>query len=161
MIAPVSLRERVLAELAAAFANVPRPVRFTAASHPGDDEREAREALLQRRGRDKLDLDDIAHPWDDPILSCTAPAKAWLLPTLARLALAQAPGGDWYAAQLVQVLYSGFSQNELYCFCNAAQRQAVAGWLGYLLEQEASRIDAHGLADEVLRCHALWSARPA
>lgn len=155
----------LIAAVDAAFAVVDRPTHFTDFTHCC--ECAEHDALLRARDRGTLRLDDVGNPGCDPLCFCSAQGLAWYFPALARLALAECgPGAAWYGEQLQFQLSYGGPDNRLLAYCDDWQRDAVARLLGHLVATRAALIDDYGMADDFLRCHALWSdsdllAKPA
>jgi hypothetical protein len=146
----------VLLAIDSAFGSVARPEHFTDFKHCC--ECAEHDALLRSRDRQSLTQADIGNPGWDPICFASPEGLAYYLPCLARFALASPhPEFGWYGDQLVFHLYSGFRDNRLFGFCNREQRSAVAKLLAHLIEQRTDLLDATTLADDILRCHALWS----
>jgi len=149
-------RSEVIAGVELAFAECPRPEHFTAYTHCA--ECAEHDATLRARDRDTLTLADVGNPGWDPLCFCSAAGLAYYFPALAGLALT-APANDspWYAEQLVFHLGYGHLDNELYGYCNDAQRQAVSAVLAFLIETYAAHIEGIRAGDAYLRCHELWS----
>lgn len=148
----------LIAAIDAAFAIVERPAHFTDFTHCC--ECAEHDALLRSRDRGTLCLEDVGNPGWDPLCFCTAPGLAWYFPALARLALAECrPGAAWYGEQLQFHLGYGDCDNRLLAYFDDVQRDAVARFLAHLIATRAALIDDCGMADDFLRCHALWSDR--
>lgn len=146
----------ILAEIDSAFGSVERPEHFTNFAHC--EECAEHDELLRMRDRESLCLEDVGNPGWDPICFCSPTGIAYYFPALARLALAEriSEQCDWYGNQLLFHLYSGFTDNAFFHYCNVAQRQAVARFVAHTIETRAPLIDRYSAADDFLRCHELW-----
>jgi hypothetical protein len=152
----MSSDQAILAEIDAAFGDVPRPEHFTNYTHCC--ECAEHDELLRSRNRETLSIEDVGNPGWDPLCFCSAEGIAYYFPALARLALADPPYGfGWYGEQLLFHLYSGFRENSFFRFCSAAQRSAVARFLEHIIETRTEAIDEGASDHDFLRCHELWS----
>ena len=125
----------ILAEVRRAFANCPRPERFTNDTC-NCDECLDHERVLSSHNVDTIGLAELGNPGWDPICFACPAGFLYFFPALARLALAPPdPSQDWYGAQLV--FHMGYDHP-----FDPEQRQAVMRLLHHLLE---TRLDA--LAD--------------
>ena len=146
----------ILREIDTAFGEVEKPEHFT--DHHHCEECAEHDALLRSRTRETLQLADVGNPGWNPLNFSSAQGIAYLMPALARLALAPCSYGyDWYGDQLLFALSSGFSDNAVFLYSNRIQRKAVARLLGHLIESRSVLIDNTRSADEFLRAHTLWA----
>ena len=138
-----------------AFGPLKRPEHFTNYRHC--EECLEHDQTLLSRPREQLTLEQLGMPGWDPVTFCTPEAKAYLLPVLARLVLAEPEERyGWYGPQLLNHLYAAYEYNELWQFCSSTQREAVALLLLHIINTRAELIDSYVCADEFLRCHELW-----
>jgi hypothetical protein len=147
---------QILKQIDDCFGAISKPEHFTNYTHC--DECEEHDTVLRSRDRQTLSLEDVGNPGWDPLCFSSPQGIAYYMPTLVRLALAP-PSREhgWYAEQLLFHLYAGFKENAFYQYCSPPQRAAVAAYLQHILETRAEFVGTDFLADELLRCYALWS----
>jgi hypothetical protein len=146
----------VVASLYTAFAGLARPEHFT--NHTHCDECLEHDDFLRSRDRDGLSHDDLPSAAWDPITMTTPTAFAYLLPGLARLALA--PPHDqwgWYGERLVFQLRWDGRLNVRWQACTPAQRRAVAGFLEHLLATRTDLVAEYDYSEELSDALSIWS----
>lgn len=144
----------ILAGIDAAFGACARPAHFT--NHMHCEECAEHDALLCSRDRATLAIADVGNPGWDPMCFCSPEGKAYYLPALARLALAEPDAQyGWYGGQLVFHLWSGGEYNPFYAYCNAEQRRAIVALLAHFVESRAALAEYD--ADEIFQAVELWS----
>lgn len=112
------------------FGRVPRPAKFTC--EDGDPECMDKDALLHSRTPATLTLEDVNNMSFNVWTECLTQGKAYYLPSMARLALAQQVEGEdeWYGSFLV----SNLGQDPaLFDFCCPSQRDAILNFMDHLL----------------------------
>lgn len=151
----MSTDSEAIAAIDAAFSSVQRPEHFTDYRHC--EECFEHDQTLLSRPREHLTLEQLGGPGWDPVTLCSPAGKAYLLPTLIRLALNEPEEQfGWYEPQLLTHLDANVSNN-LWQFCNSTQREAVASLLLHMINTRAVLIDSYTCADEMLYCYTLWA----
>ena len=151
----MSKDSEIIATIDAAFSSVQQPEHFTDYRHC--EECFEHDQTLLSIPREHLALEQLGRPGWDPVAFCSPEGKAYLLPTLVRLALNQPEEQfGWYGPQLLNHLAADVSNN-LWQFCNSTQQEAVASLLLHIVNTRAALIDSYACADECLRCYALWA----
>ncbi len=149
-------QSEAIAAVDLAFGSTPKPDHFTNYTHC--EECAEHDELLRNRTRETLAIQDVGNPGWEPLCFSSPEGIAFYMPSLARLAFAEpAYGYDWYGEQLLFHLYSGGLNNELYMYCNAKQREAVAILIGAMIELKFADIESSASEDEFLRAHEIWS----
>lgn len=149
-------QSEAIAAVDRAFGPLPKPEHFTNFEHC--EECAEHDELLRSRTRETLGLQDVGNPGWEPMCFSSPEGVAYYLPSLARLAFVEPPYGyDWYGHQLLFHLYSGGLENGLYTYCNSAQREAIAGLIGAMIESNFSEIESTSSEDEFLRAHEIWA----
>lgn len=138
-----------------AFGMLPRPEHFT--DHRHCAECAEHDQTLLACLPEQLERAQLGVPGWDPVTFCSVEAKAYLLPTLVRLTLAEPDAYyGWYGPQLLNHLSDWEQHNALWQFCQHQQRQAIAALLTHLIHSRAELLDAYGLADDWIACHQRW-----
>lgn len=146
----------VLRRVRAAFARCERPEHFTDLTHC--PECAEHDDLLRSRDTDTLRLEDVGNPGWDPLCYVAPAGFGYLLPALARLALAgPSPTRDWYPPQLLfHLTYEGEANRHLLGF-EPDQRRAVAALLRHIAETRPRLVEEWLCGDELGRAISLWS----
>lgn len=132
----------VIAAVDAAFDAVEPPGAFTNVAHC--EECADHNQTLSARTRYMLRRDDLGCPGWDPITFVNAQGMAYLIPAMARFALMPPSSlGQYgeYVSQLVRHLSLDGSENRLFAWCGAQQRQAVGLLLAHVWESRAHLLD--------------------
>jgi hypothetical protein len=146
----------VIAMVKEAYANVPKPEHFTNYKHC--DECAEHDQTLLSCDRDTLSLAHVGNPGWDPLCFCTPQGKAYYMPSLVKLALAEEAGGYTpYWQQLLFHLEGDGPGNALISYCTNPQRQAVAGFIQHLIDTRADDVELHNSTDELLRAYEYWA----
>ena len=148
--------DEILARVEAAFADVPRPARFT--PFDADPQNLDHEEILQSRDRRTLSLQDVLPTWD-PMWSCTPEGLAYYFPRLASFALTEPFTPDWYGAQLLSHVSWEGEANAFLRFCNAVQCSAVAQLLEHLYVSRRALVDDNLASDDFVDCIRVWKSR--
>lgn len=152
----MATESEAIAAVDRAFGSLPKPDHFTEYTHCG--ECAEHDELLRSRTRETLSIQDVGNPGWEPICFSSPEGKAFYMPSLARLAFIEPPYGyGWYGEQLLFHLYSGATDNELYKYCNAEQRTAIAMLISAMIESRTSDIESTCSEDEFLRAYEIWS----
>lgn len=146
----------VITMIEAAYADVPKPEHFT--NHLRCDECAEHDHTLLSCERGTLGLEHVGNPEWDPLYFCTPQGKAYYMPSLVRLALAdRAECVAPYWQQLLFHLAGDGPRNALIRYCTHPQRQAVAAFLQHLIETRPGEVELHDSTDELLRVHGYWT----
>lgn len=145
--------QAILADVASAFADEPRPAAFT--NHPYCSECAEHDETLQAKDRDTLSLAEVGIPAWDPICMVTAEGWRYYLPSLCRIAVEEGPQG--YIEQLVFHLISDGPGNRRVEACSAEQRAAVVRFLWHFLGTREPEMDPRD-RDDLLRAIEIWEA---
>lgn len=146
---------QVLAGVTAAFGALPRPAHFTNFTHC--DECAEHDQTLRAKGRDELTRDDLGSLGWDPVTFCDSPAKAYLLPRLARELVAEPDRyRGWYGPQLIGHLYRPASENEFLQYCSQDQRSAVAVLLRQVLETRTDLVESENCHEDLMKAIEQW-----
>jgi hypothetical protein len=140
----------VLAEIRRAFADVPRPERFTDCGPSSD--RAEHEQTLRALTPDTISLEEVGHAGWDPICFVTVEGFQYFMPGLARLVLARGYIAE-FLFQLNDDRIAGFT---------GEQRLATLHLLEFVREQMPDEVETwmaeHDLKD---RIQALSATRGA
>lgn len=161
--------QEILRSVEKAFADCPRPEHFT--NHTHCEECAEHDAALQPFTPQTLTFEALGHAGWGPLPFMTPQAIAHFMPGLVRLVLDGEPEEfvydparasnhvrEWIGPLVLNALRRDGPDNALMQHCLPAQKLAIAGFLGHLLETRAAIIDVEGEADTVLALIAQWSA---
>lgn len=139
--------------------NVPKPEHFTDYRHCC--ECAEHDQTLVTFDVDSIGIDQLGNPGWDPICFVSVPGMLYYLPALIRLTIDTiATPSEVYLDQLIFHLNRDGPDNDLVTACNDQQRQFIADFLEYLLENHSRVIDEMTFAaDDILKAHAIWSNR--
>ena len=149
--------EAVLRHLGAAFAQVARPVHFV--EDPQHcPECADHEATLQHAAQTRLTREALGGTGWDPIVFCSAPGRAYFLPTLARFALLpDVLAREWYGVQLLGHLSYLSAENSFWRWCTPEQRAAVFDFLTHLAGTRQALVQRHhGLEHDLADALTVW-----
>lgn len=110
--------------------------------------------------RDSIGLEQLGHPSWDPLCFSSVEGMIYYLPALIRLTVDTIDNPrETYLDQLLFHLTQDGEGNRLVAACSRRQREFIAGFLQYLIERHADRIE-EGLTypDDILKAHEIWSA---
>ncbi len=138
------------------FSAVARPQRFTNVHHCS--ECRAHDDELSVRPRMELRRSDLGGPGWDPINFTSPQGVAYLMPALARYAMAPDfwPNLGWYADQMALHLVLDGNNNRLVTFCSPEQRTAISLMISWMIENRAGDLDRYALEDQWLRAFDVW-----
>jgi hypothetical protein len=105
---------------------------------------------------DSIGLDELGNPGWDPMCFASPEAKKYYLPAMIRLSL-DTMQDEFYLEQCLFHLEGDGPDNALYSSCSKQQREFVAAFIGYVIEQYAQQIDAALCTDRALRSYEVWS----
>jgi hypothetical protein len=148
--------ENLLVEIRQAFA-VPRPERFTDRDHCC--ECAEHDDLLAARDLDTLKIEDVGNPGWDPICFATDEAFMYLVPALARLALAApADRHGWYFEQFLFHLALDGGSNRRLRAATPEQRSAILRFLRHVQSTRPMLIGQHLCERELQQAIAAWGS---
>ena len=109
---------------------------------------------------DSIGLAQLGNPGWDPLCFSSAEGLMYYLPALIRLTLDTMDNPrETYLDQMLFHLVQDGPGNRLVSACNKAQREFVADFLEYLVENYCSPIDEGVFTpDDILRAHEIWRA---
>jgi hypothetical protein len=138
--------------------NVPKPAHFTDYQHCCECA-EHDETLLAF-DIDSIGLPQLGHPSWDPLCFSSPEGLIYYMPALVRLTLDTIDNSqEMYLDQLLFHLIKDGRGNRLVSACSKEQREFVAGFLEYLIESHADRVEAGVFySDNILKAHDIWSA---
>ena len=107
---------------------------------------------------DSIGLPQLGNPGWDPLCFSSAEGLMYYMPALIRLTLDTMDNPrETYLDQMLFHLVQDGPGNRLVSACNKEQREFVADFLEYLVENYCSRIEAGVFsADDILRAHEVW-----
>ncbi len=109
---------------------------------------------------DSIGLAELGNPGWDPLCFSSAEGLIYYLPALVRLTLdtMDNPQETYLDQMLFHLIYDG-PGNRLFSACSTEQREFVADFLEYLMENHCAPIDEGVfIPDDILRAHEIWSA---
>lgn len=107
---------------------------------------------------DSIGLAQLGNPGWDPLCFSSAEGLRYYMPALIRLTLdtMNRPGEVYIDQMLAHVMQDGMD-NRLVSACSKEQREFIAAFLQYLIEEYSSQIEAGPFtSDHILRAHELW-----
>jgi hypothetical protein len=151
--------EEIKAGVARAFADVPRPERFTPREHC--EECAEHDETLRRFDPDTIGLEQLGNPGWDPMCYVSPEAFRYYFPALVRLALDSGGGPHSYLSSfLFHVLHDG--ENNLgFRHFTRPQREATLAVLRHLRTNRSGEIEAWALQGELDDAVALWTGLAA
>ena len=138
--------------------NVPKPTHFGNYQHCC--ECAEHDQILSASDVDSIGLEQLGNAGWDPLCFSSAEGLLYYMPAMIRLTLdTMHDPREAYLDQLLFHLIRDGMGNMVVTACSKEQRAFVAGFLEYLVENYAARIDAGTFSsDDVLRAHEIWSA---
>jgi hypothetical protein len=108
---------------------------------------------------DSIGLQQLGNPGWDPLCFSSPEGIIYYMPALVRLTLdtINSPQ-DRYLGQMLFHLIKDGPNNRLVTACTTGQRNFIAGFLEYLIENHSSQIDDCYCSWDVLRAHEIWEA---
>lgn len=140
-----------------AFSICPRPQHFTDHEHCAECAEHDR--TLLRKHVNTLSAEDVGNGGWDPICFVSPIGFLYYLPALARLCLEDPTYNyGWYGNQFFWHLISNGPRNERYLATSPEQRQAVVGFIEYVIESRSGHLDEYFAADDALKAMTIWNA---
>jgi hypothetical protein len=138
--------------------DVPKPIHFGNYQHCC--ECADNDQTLLASDVDSIDLEQLGNPGWDPLCFSSVEGLLYYLPALIRLTLDTIDNPrETYLDQMLFHLIRDGAGNLLVNACNEEQREFVAGFLEYVVENYAHQIEAGVYSsDDILRAHEIWSA---
>jgi len=134
--------------------DVPKPEHFTNYKHC--EECAEHDETLINSDIDTIGLDELGKPGWNPICFCSEEGQKYYLPAFIRLSL-ETMSDDFYFGQFLFHLEYDGENNKLVNSCSQAQRNYIASFLQYAIENYSSEIEQNSYDNEVLRAHEIWS----
>ena len=108
---------------------------------------------------DSIGLEQLGHPGWDPLCFSSPEGIIYYMPALVRLTLdtINSPPERYLGQMLFHLIQDG-PDNRLITACTTKQREFVAGFLEYLIENHSAQIDDCYCSWDVLRAHEIWAA---
>ncbi len=109
---------------------------------------------------DTIGLEQLGHPSWDPLCFSSVEGLLYYLPAMIRLTLDNIEDRqNSYLDQFLFHLIQDGRDNRLVLACSCEQRNFIAAFLEYLINNYPSQIEAEAqLPDEILRAHEIWCA---
>lgn len=110
---------------------------------------------------DSIGLPQLGNPGWDPLCFSSAEGLMFYLPALIRLTLdtIDDPREMYLAQMLFHLIQDGIS-NRLVSACSKEQREFIADFLEYLIDNHSSQIEADVyFPDDILRAYEIWCDR--
>lgn len=134
--------------------NAPKPTHFTNFTHC--DECAEHDRTLLESDVERIGLTELGNPGWDPICFCSEDGKKYYLPALIRLSV-DTIASDFYFDQFLFHLELDGENNVLFSSCSAKQRQFIARFVAFMIENYAAEIDDCCCTDQALRVYEIWS----
>lgn len=135
--------------------NSPKPTHFADYQHCC--ECAEHDQTLLASDVDTIGLNELGNPGWDPLCFSSAEGLMYYMPALIRLTLDTMDDQMYLDQLLFHLVYDGMD-NRLVSACSKEQREFVADFLEYLVENYSSQIKAGVFsADDILRAHEIWS----
>lgn len=112
---------------------------------------------LLKNDCDSISLEELGSPGWDPICFSHAKGKVYYTPAFVRLTL-ESMDTEPYMDQFLFHLEGDGKNNDYFMACSKAQRQFIAQFLEYLIDEYSDVIDECMLANNIVRTHEVWSS---
>jgi hypothetical protein len=109
---------------------------------------------------DSIGLQQLGNPGWDPLCFSSPAGFMYYMPALIRLTLdtIDNPQETYLDQMLFHLIQDGVG-NRIVNACSKEQREFMAGFLEYLIDNHSSQIEAGVFSsDDILRAHEIWSA---
>ena len=134
--------------------NAPKPEHFTNFNHC--PECAEHDQTLLAADIDTIGLDELGNPGWDPICFASPEGKKYYLPAFIRLSL-DTMKDEFYIEQFLFHLEGDGPDSAFYRSCTKAQKNFVASFIEYVIEQYAEEIEANSCTDKSLSSYEIWS----
>lgn len=137
--------------------SVPKPAHFTNYQHCC--ECAEHDQTLINCDVDSIGVEQLGNPGWDPLCFCSEEGFIYYMPALVRLTLDTIadPQRTYLDQMLFHLIHDG-KDNRIVKACSREQREFVARFLEYLVEQYSDEIEATlCYDDDVLKAHDIWS----
>jgi hypothetical protein len=134
--------------------NAEKPKHFTNFNHC--EECAEHDQTLINSDVEIIGLSELGHPSWNPLCFCSTDGMKYYMPALIRLSL-ETIEIDFYFAQLLFHLESDGKNNSLFVACNPEQRRFIAGFVEYMINHHAEKIESTCCADEAIKVYEIWS----
>ncbi len=134
--------------------NVPKPTHFVNYQH--FCECAEHDQTLLASDVDTIGLRELGNPGWDPLCFSSTEGLMYYMPALIRLTLDTMDNEAYVDQMLFHLMQDGMG-NRLVGSCSKEQRDFVAGFLQYLIENYSSQIEVGAFsADNIFRAHEIW-----
>ena len=137
--------------------NVSKPVHFGNFQHCS--ECAEHDQTLSAYDVDTIGLEQLGKPSWDPISYASVEGRIYYLPAQIRLTVdtIESPQESYLDQMLFHLMLDG-PRNRLVMGCTREQREFIASFLEYLIDNYSGVIDADIFyPDDILRAHEIWS----
>lgn len=136
--------------------NVEKPKHFTNFNHC--EECAEHDQTLINSDVEIIGLSELGNPGWNPLCFCSIDGMKYYMPALIRLTLEtiETDCMDFYFAQLLFHLESDGKNNSLFVACNPEQRQFIAGFVEYMINNHSEKIESNCCSDEAIRVYEIW-----
>jgi len=131
-----------------------RPEHFT--NHEHCEECAEHDQTLLSSDFDTIGLDVLGNPGWEPICFTSAEGKKYFLPAFVRLSL-ETVDDEFYFDQFLFHLEGNGADNDFYLSCSTEQREFVASFISYMIENYSEQIESNFSTDEALKSYEIWS----
>ena len=131
-----------------------RPEHFT--NHEHCEECAEHDQTLLSADIETIGLDELGNPGWEPICFTSAEGKKYFLPAFIRLSI-ETINDEFYFGQFLFHLEGNGPDNQFYLSCSEEQREFIASFISYMIENYSEQIKAEFCTDEALRCRDIWS----
>jgi hypothetical protein len=130
-----------------------RPQHFT--NHTHCEECLDSDNILLSKSIDDIGIEELGVP-GDPLYFCTDQGKKYFMPSFVRLALSTIDD-EFYLGQLLFHLEGKGENNKLFKSCSVEQRQFIAAFIEFVIDNYTPQIESSGLVHKAVRVHEIWS----
>ncbi len=131
-----------------------KPQHFTNYKHC--EECQEHDETLINSSIDTISLEELGNPAWEPICFCHNEGKKYYIPAFIRLSLASIDD-EFYLGQFLFHLESNGKRNDLFLACNSQQRQFIAKFIAYMIDNFAEQIEKNHYTDRILTVYDIWS----
>lgn len=103
-----------------------------------------------------IGMEELGNPGWDPICFCDEIGIKYFTPALVRLSLETANSEFYFTQFLNRLIWDG-RNNRYYLACTPDQRDFIANFIGYMIEEYSSEIEDFCYTEEALQAYRIWS----
>ncbi len=134
--------------------NVPKPEHFTNFTHC--EECAEHDKTLLNNNIDSIGLDELGNVGWDPMCFSSEEGKKYYMPALVRLTI-DTMSKEFYLGQFLFHLELNGTDNNLVQNCDTEQREFIASFIKYLIENNTKEIEDNYYSEDILRVYEIWS----